>query len=69
MSTTINILDSEYSHWLKDLCKRYRRSRIKAAVAVMIQCLNSIVAWEEISSYSKQKAVGEVNSWRIRAGI
>ena len=28
MSTTINILDSEYSHWLKDLC------RIKAAVAV-----------------------------------
>lgn len=34
MTTTINILDSEYSHWLKDLCKRYRCSRIKAAVAV-----------------------------------
>lgn len=34
MSTSIGILDSEYLHWLKDLCKRYRRSQIKAAVAV-----------------------------------
>lgn len=34
MSKSINILDKDYLQWVQDLCKRYRRSQIKAAVHV-----------------------------------
>lgn len=34
MSKSISILDKEYLHWVKDLCRRYRQSQIKAAVKV-----------------------------------
>lgn len=34
MSKSINILDKEYTQWIKELSSRYRRSQIKAAVKV-----------------------------------
>lgn len=34
MSKEITILDQDYTQWVKDLVKRYRRSQIKAAVKV-----------------------------------
>ena len=34
MNKPINILDKEYLQWVKELCKRYRQSQIKAAVKV-----------------------------------
>ena len=34
MSKPINILDKDYLKWVKELCKRYRQSQIKAAVKV-----------------------------------
>ena len=34
MSKSINILDKEYTQWIKELSSRYRKSQIKAAVKV-----------------------------------
>jgi len=34
MNNPINILDKEYLQWVKELCKRYRQSQVKAAVKV-----------------------------------
>ena len=34
MNKSINILDKDYLQWVKELCKRYRQSQIKAAVKV-----------------------------------
>ena len=34
MNKPINILDKDYLQWVKELCKRYRQSQIKAAVKV-----------------------------------
>ena len=34
MSKSINILDTDYIQWIKELSLRYRRSQIKAAVKV-----------------------------------
>ena len=34
MSESINILDKEYTQWIKELSSRYRKSQIKAAVKV-----------------------------------
>ena len=34
MNKPINILDKEYLQWVKELCKRYRQSQVKAAVKV-----------------------------------
>ena len=34
MNKPINILDKDYLQWIKELCKRYRQSQIKAAVKV-----------------------------------
>ena len=34
MSKSITILDKDYSHWIKELSTRYRKSQIKAAVKV-----------------------------------
>ena len=34
MNKPINILDKDYLKWVKELCKRYRQSQIKAAVKV-----------------------------------
>ena len=34
MSKSISILDKDYLQWVKELCKRYRKSQIKAAVKV-----------------------------------
>ena len=34
MDKPINILDKDYLQWVKELCKRYRQSQIKAAVKV-----------------------------------
>ena len=34
MMKPINIIDSDYTQWIKDLSSRYRRSQIKAAVKV-----------------------------------
>ena len=34
MDKPINILDKDYLQWVKELCKRYRQSQVKAAVKV-----------------------------------
>ena len=34
MNKPVNILDEDYLQWVKELCKRYRQSQIKAAVKV-----------------------------------
>ena len=34
MKKPINILDKDYLQWVKELCKRYRQSQVKAAVKV-----------------------------------
>ena len=34
MNKPINILDKDYLQWVKELCKRYRQSQVKAAVKV-----------------------------------
>lgn len=34
MEKPINILDKDYLQWVKELCKRYRQSQVKAAVKV-----------------------------------
>ena len=34
MDKPINILDKDYLKWVKELCKRYRQSQVKAAVKV-----------------------------------
>ena len=34
MEKAISILDKDYLQWVKELCKRYRKSQIKAAVKV-----------------------------------
>lgn len=34
MDKPINILDNDYLQWVKELCKRYRQSQVKAAVKV-----------------------------------
>lgn len=34
MNKPINILDKDYLKWVKELCKRYRQSQVKAAVKV-----------------------------------
>ena len=34
MDKSINILDQDYSLWIQDLSKRYRRSQIKASIKV-----------------------------------
>lgn len=39
MNKPINILDKDYLQWIKELCKRYRQSRIKAAVKVNTEML------------------------------
>ena len=39
MNKPINILDKDYLQWVKELCKRYRQSQIKAAVKVNTEML------------------------------
>ncbi len=39
MNKPISILDKEYLQWVKELCKRYRQSQIKAAVKVNTEML------------------------------
>lgn len=39
MDKSINILDKDYSLWIQDLSKRYRRSQVKAAVKVNTEML------------------------------
>lgn len=39
MNKPINILDKDYLQWVKELCKRYRLSQIKAAVKVNTEML------------------------------
>ena len=39
MNKPINILDKDYLKWVKELCKRYRQSQIKAAVKVNTEML------------------------------
>ena len=39
MNKPINILDKDYLQWIKELCKRYRQSQIKAAVKVNTEML------------------------------
>ena len=34
MSKGLTIIDKDYAQWVEELCKRYRRSQIKAAVKV-----------------------------------
>lgn len=62
MEKAISILDKDYLQWVKELCKRYRKSQIKAAVKV-----NNVVLqfyWElvEIFATKLQKTFMEVNS-------
>ena len=40
MATSINILDHDYTLWVKELVKRYRRSQIKAAVKINRELLH-----------------------------
>jgi site-specific DNA-adenine methylase len=40
MDTSINILDYDYTLWVKELVKRYRRSQIKAAVKINRELLH-----------------------------
>ena len=42
MMKPINIIDSDYTQWIKELSSRYRRSQIKAAVKVNQEMLSSI---------------------------
>ena len=44
MGKSINILDKDYTQWVKELSLRYRRSQIKAAVKVNREML--IFYWE-----------------------
>lgn len=39
MNKSINILDQDYSLWLQDLSKRYRRSQVKASIKVNSEML------------------------------
>ena len=39
MNKPIKILDKDYLQWVKELCKRYRQSQIKAAVKVNTEML------------------------------
>lgn len=39
MSESINILDKDYLEWVEELCKRYRKSQIRAAVKVNTEML------------------------------
>ena len=39
MNKPISILDKDYLQWVKELCKRYRQSQIKAAVKVNTEML------------------------------
>lgn len=39
MNKSINILDQDYSLWLQDLSKRYRRSQVKASIKVNCEML------------------------------
>ena len=39
MNKPVNILDEDYLQWVKELCKRYRQSQIKAAVKVNTEML------------------------------
>ena len=39
MSESINILDKDYLQWVEELCKRYRKSQIRAAVKVNTEML------------------------------
>lgn len=40
MSESINILDKDYLQWVEELCKRYRKSQIRAAVKVNTEMLS-----------------------------
>ena len=43
MMKPINIIDSDYAHWIKELSSRYRRSQIKAAyVTTRVDRLNEL---------------------------
>ena len=39
MDKSINILDLDYSLWIQDLSKRYRRSQVKASIKVNVEML------------------------------
>lgn len=39
MDKSINILDQDYSLWIQDLSKRYRRSQVKASIKVNVEML------------------------------
>ena len=40
---SINILDKDYIHWVKELSSRYRKSQIKAAVKVNSEMWGAIL--------------------------
>ena len=53
MNKPINILDKDYLQWVKELCKRYRQSQIKAAVKV-----NHVVLqfyWDLVKTFAIKK--------------
>ena len=54
MSKSINILDTDYIQWIKDLSSRYRRSQIKAAVKVNQEMLQFY--WELGKDIVEKKA-------------
>ena len=54
MSKSINILDTDYIQWIKDLSSRYRRSQIKASVKVNQEMLQFY--WELGKDIVEKKA-------------
>ena len=54
MSKSINILDTDYIQWIKELSLRYRRSQIKAAVKVNQEMLQFY--WELGKDIVEKKA-------------
>ena len=60
MSKRLTIIDNDYTNWVEELCKRYRRSQIKAAVKVNQEMLRFY--WElgrEIEEMHVEERWGE----------
>ena len=69
MNKPINILDKDYLKWVKELCKRYRQSQIKAAVKVNTEMLKFYWSLGRDIVALKQRHVGAVSSSKILVEI
>ena len=80
MVKPINILDSDYIQWIKELGSRYRRSQIKAAIKVntilehrtdpdfdrFIETTRQNIETERLQNEEIKKAQGDIQAVMVR---